>query len=160
MISNSAILNAAATYFCIACFLSKPKPRFANAVVALDAASGEVLWRFDEKPWVGTSPAGEEEKHEERKSRAETHPRTDVLCSPEAQGIPVIAGDGTVYASSGHSGDLYAMKDVNGNGVIEAAETSVFSTQNCFLNSPSLALGMLVAAPCWGPMYVFKTKKW
>ena len=35
---------------------------------------------------------------------------------------------------------------------------SVFSTHMCFLNSPSVAPGMLVAAPCWGAMYVFKAE--
>ena len=35
---------------------------------------------------------------------------------------------------------------------------SVFSTHMCFLNSPSVAPGMLVAARCWGPMYVFKAE--
>lgn len=133
------------------------KPALVNAVVALDATSGEVLWRFDETPWSEVAGAGESEKYQQRISRIEQDPRVDVLCLPDAQGIPVISGDGTVYTSSGHSGDLRAIRDVNSDGIIDPAETSVFRTQNCFLNSPSLAPGMLVAAPCWGPMYVFKT---
>jgi len=68
----------------------------------------------------------------------------------------VIASDGTVYASSSHDGGLRAIRDADRNGAIELSEVSTFETGNCFLNSPSVAPGMLVAAPCWGPMYVFK----
>merc|ERR1712187_933302 len=83
----------------------------------------------------------------------------DFVCLPDHQGIPLIAGDGTVYGSSSHNGDLTAIKDVNDNGVIEPEEVSTFKIGIEFLNSPSLAPGMLVAAPCWGPVYVFKDKK-
>jgi outer membrane protein assembly factor BamB len=137
-----------------------PQPQLRNSVVAMDALSGEILWRFDEDPWDKASGAGEREKFTKRQARAKKDPRADVLCEAHiTQGIPLIAGDGTVYTSSGHSGDLHAIRDVDGNGIIDKAETSVFSTHNCFLNSPSLAPGMLVAAPCWGPMYVFKDAK-
>jgi outer membrane protein assembly factor BamB len=142
--------------------LEKPQPRqparqLANAVVALDAESGEVLWRFNEDPWEKMAGAGESERALERVSRAMKDDQTDVLCTAETQGTPLIGGDGTVYMSSGHSGDLRAIRDVNRDGVIDTErEVSLFKTDNCFLNSPSLAPGMLVAAPCWGPMYVFK----
>lgn len=136
-----------------------PKPRLSNAVVALDATTGKVLWRFDEEPWSNLTAAGESELYQERKKRAERDWTADVICKPEAQGIPVIAGDGTVYMSSGQSGNLRAIRDADGDGVIDSTETSAFKTHNCFRNSPSLAPGMLVAAPCWGPMYVFKTAR-
>lgn len=117
-----------------------------NSVFALDAMTGETIWYSDEEPWYHTYGAGELEEHEEGQP----------MCWPDPQGIPVIAGDGTVYASSSHGGALRAIRDANGNGVIEPSEVSVFETRHCFLNSPSVAPGMLVAAPCWGPMYVFK----
>lgn len=134
-----------------------PKPlRLPSIVVALNATSGGILWRFDEEPWDHLAAAGETAKYAERQARLTQDPRADIVCWPDPQGIPVIAGDGMVYTSSSHSGDLRAMKDLNGNGIIEPEEVSLFSTHNAFLNSPSVAPGMLVAAPCWGPMYVFK----
>jgi len=136
-----------------------PPARLRNAVVALDAISGEVLWRYDEDVWNQQLAAGDTEKYNERAERARTDVRTDTMCSPETQGTPLIAGDGTVYMSSGHGGELRAIRDVNQDGVIDPKEVSTFSTHNAFLNSPSLAPGMLVAAPCWGPVYVFKNTK-
>jgi len=117
-----------------------------NVIYALDAMTGETLWHSEEEPWNHSYAAGETEEHE----------MPGEVCWPDPQGIPVIAGDGTVYASSSHGGALRAIRDANGNGVIEPSEVSIFETNHCFLNSPSVAPGMLVAAPCWGPMYVFK----
>jgi len=125
-----------------------------NAIVALDAATGKELWRVEEDVWPHLWAAGDEQM-ERRLAWKKLNPEQEVLCLPDTQGIPLISGDGTVYASSSHTGDLRAINDRNGNGVIEASEISIFHTGNCFLNSPSLASGMLVAAPCWGPMYVF-----
>lgn len=134
-----------------------PWRRLRNAVFALDALSGGVLWSFEEKPWDHIAAAGENSKFAERRAQALQDPRHDIMCVPDVAGIPVITGDGLVYYSSAHNGDLRAIEDKNGDGLIdEKLETSVFSTHNCFLNSPSVAPGMLVAAPCWGPMYVFK----
>eukprot|EP00930_Biecheleria_cincta_P074596 TRINITY_DN6180_c0_g1_i5.p1 TRINITY_DN6180_c0_g1~~TRINITY_DN6180_c0_g1_i5.p1 ORF type:complete len:505 (-),score=54.29 TRINITY_DN6180_c0_g1_i5:43-1557(-) len=127
-----------------------------NAVVALDAATGEELWRVEEAPWPNAVAAGDEDQLQIERAVNKKDPRSELFCLPDIQGIPLLAGDGTVYASSSHNGDLRAIRDTNGNGKIEPGEVSVFSTKQCFLNSPSLARGMLVAAPCWGPMYVFK----
>jgi len=127
-----------------------------NAVVALDAATGEELWRVDEAPWPYATAAGDESALQLERQTNMKDSRSEAMCLPDIQGIPLLAGDGTVYASSSHSGDLRAIRDANGNGKIEPEEVSIFSTNQCFLNSPSLAPGMLVAAPCWGPMYVFK----
>merc|ERR550532_3326991 len=119
-----------------------------NMIVALHAASGEVLWQSEERPYPSFVAAGE----------YDVHNATDgPICYPDAQGIPLISGDGTVYTSSSHHGDLRALKDSNKDGVISPSEVSTFKTGKCFLNSPSIAPGMLVAAPCWGPMYVFKS---
>jgi len=118
-----------------------------NTVFALDAMTGETLWHSEEEPWYIPFSAGENETHGEGEG---------FMCRPDPQGIPVIASDGTVYASSSHGGELRAIRDTNGNGIIEDTDVSTFETHNCFLNSPSVAPGMLVAAPCWGPMYVFK----
>lgn len=137
-----------------------------NAVVALDAATGAELWRSTEAPWHSRTPACDEfDMVEERlqghalEERLSHHSMfdsyTDAICWPDIQGIPLIAGDGTVYASSSHHGALRAIRDADGNGAIDPAEVSTFNAACAFLNSPSIAPGMLVAAPCWGPMYVF-----
>jgi len=83
-------------------------------------------------------------------------PRKEIVCLPDNWGIPTIGGDGTVYATSGHNGNIYAIRDRDGNGRIDTDEVSTFETKNGFLNGPALAPGMMVFAPCWGPMYVFK----
>jgi len=129
-------------------------PNYVNAVVVMDATTGDVIWRWEEKVWDHFSAAGDEGP--EMPQRLLAGKPDGFMCLPDLQGIPLIAGDGTIYASSGHSGDLTAIRDDNNDGIIEPTEVSVFSPGKCFLNSPSLAPGMLVAAPCWGPMYVFK----
>ncbi|CAJ1449086.1 unnamed protein product [Effrenium voratum] len=128
-------------------------PTFVNAVVALDAESGDQLWRFEEEPWNHFGAAGDEERVPEFKDSIE-----NPICLPDLQGIPVINSyDGTVYAASAHAGNLTAIRDLNGDGIIQESETKVFSPGIAFLNSPSWAPGMGVVAPCWGPMYVFKS---
>jgi len=132
-------------------------PLLNNAVVALDAETGEDIWWTHEAPWDRYAMAGDEERAVERRRREARDPeREDWICLPDPQGIPLIAGDGTVYASSSHTGDLASIRDLDGNGFIDAGEVSLFHTGIGFLNGPSLAPGMLVAAPCWGPVFVFK----
>mmetsp|Transcript_117410 Transcript_117410/g.365636 ORF Transcript_117410/g.365636 Transcript_117410/m.365636 type:complete len:399 (-) Transcript_117410:60-1256(-) len=134
-------------------------PKLPNAVIAMDAETGETIWFVDSVPWDRYAMAGDEETVVERYLRAAANPtREDHICLPDPQGIPLVAGDGTVYAANSHNGDLGAIRDANGDGVIDQSEVSVFKTGIGFLNSPSLAPGMLVAAPCWGPTYVFKEK--
>mmetsp|Transcript_62593 Transcript_62593/g.137728 ORF Transcript_62593/g.137728 Transcript_62593/m.137728 type:complete len:478 (-) Transcript_62593:132-1565(-) len=119
-----------------------------NWVIAVDAGTGATLWVSEDRPFPSAVGAGETDEHN----------ITDGLyCWPDAQGIPLISGDGTVYTSSSQHGDLRALRDSNNDGVISQDEVSTFRTHKCFLNSPSIAPGMLVAAPCWGPMYVFKS---
>ena len=53
------------------------------------------------------------------------------------------AGDGTVYASDGHRGTLYAIKDSNEDGLITDDEVIAFETEKEFHNSPSVASSVL-----------------
>merc|ERR1712217_339991 len=119
------------------------------------------MWSFSDEPWDHFAALGDEgpvlKARWERSQKDPTH--TEVICGPDSWGIPVIAGDGTVYASSGTTGNLYAIRDADGNGKIDSTEVSVFRAGQAFLNAPALAPGMLAVAPCWGPMYVFKSKK-
>lgn len=130
-------------------------PHFKNRVMALDAATGETLWQYDEPVWDHFGAAGDEE-------RVFFEPGANssiegMICLPDAQGIPVINQfDGTVFFSSSHSGNLTAIKDSNNDGIIDASEVKHFAPGIAFLNSPSMAPGLLVAAPCWGPVYTFK----
>jgi len=135
-----------------------PGMRLINAVVALDAATGEQLWRFDEEPWDSPNAAGDEGRPVFNRITMKEYNTANPspFCLPDPQGVPLIGGDGTVYATSGHNGDLYALKDVDKDGKISASEMSTFSTHMAFLNSPSIAPNMLVAAPCWGPIYIFR----
>lgn len=130
-----------------------PTPgQLSNAIIALDAASGTILWQFEEPGWPHVAGAGEIESL--NASRPDW-PK-EGACFPDANSIPLLLGDGTVYSASSHDGVLRAIQDKNHNGAIEASEVTTFETGNCFLNSPSAAPGMLVVAPCWGDVYVFK----
>jgi len=131
-----------------AAFLKANGGTMRNFVMALDAGTGETLWISEDTPYPDLVAAGDRDEHNATDGE---------VCYPDAQGIPLIAGDGTVYTSSSHHGDLRAIRDSNNDGVISPSEVSTFKTGQCFLNSPSIAPGMLVAAPCWGPMYVFKS---
>jgi len=129
-----------------------------NSVLALDAETGAELWRSAEPPWPHEYGAGDDVASISARARdmLAGYAFPDMpFCWPDAQGIPLITGDGTVYTSSSHSGLLRAIRDANGNGAIEDEEVSAFPTGRAFLNGPSAAPGMLVAAPCWGPVYVF-----
>mmetsp|Transcript_56723 Transcript_56723/g.135093 ORF Transcript_56723/g.135093 Transcript_56723/m.135093 type:complete len:525 (+) Transcript_56723:131-1705(+) len=131
-------------------------PSLQNEVVALDGDSGAVLWRYAMPIWDHWAPQSDEADVYQRSTRQAEDPLVDVLCLPDNQGIPLITGDGTVYASDSHRGELFAIKDKNKDGVIEESEVQRFVTNKEFLNGPSLAPGLLVAAPCWGDAYVWK----
>lgn len=135
-------------------------PVLQGSVHAFDAVTGHELWSFEDEPFDYFAGAGDEHDLGRRVQRSMQEPNhTETICGPDSWGIPVIAGDGTVYASSGTNGNLYAIRDGDGDGVIASGEVSTFRTSQAFLNAPALAPGMLVAAPCWGPMYVFKGER-
>lgn len=113
--------------------------------VALDAATGDVLWDYALPVWHG-SAAGDTSFPEH-------------ICLPDAFANAAIGGDGTAYVL-GESGRAYAILDKNSDGVIseDAGEVSFFDTKNAFQASPAIAPGMLVIAPCNG-LHVFLSDK-
>lgn len=128
-------------------------PILPTEVVALDAGTGELQWRYQLPTWRRFSSAGDEEGYLTRLLQG-TGRR--LACLPAAFSSPTIDNNGTVYI--GHmSGGFYAIKDVNGDGMIDAAsEVSVLETGAGFLPSgPSLAPGMLAVASC-DSLHVFR----
>mmetsp|Transcript_21647 Transcript_21647/g.65068 ORF Transcript_21647/g.65068 Transcript_21647/m.65068 type:complete len:525 (-) Transcript_21647:61-1635(-) len=133
-------------------------PVLENHLLALDAETGAEIWHWQEEPWDRRACAGDEERFVERVQRFRLDPtRAETTCMPDSWAIPTVGGDGTVYAGSGHSGKLYAIRDADRDGRIGEDEVSTFDAHSGFLNGPSLAPGLLVASPCWGPMHVFKS---
>lgn len=139
----------------------KAKP---TAIITFDADTGDEIWRWFDKPWDFYSCAGDESGIHDRVKRQTQRgpdaggvydPRVDIICGPDSWGIPTVGADGVIYATSGHNGMMHAIRDDNRNGVIEPEEVLSYDTGSAFLNGPALAPGMLVAAPCWGPMLVF-----
>mmetsp|Transcript_68824 Transcript_68824/g.204840 ORF Transcript_68824/g.204840 Transcript_68824/m.204840 type:complete len:523 (+) Transcript_68824:60-1628(+) len=128
-----------------------------NGVATFDAETGRLIWFWEEEPWSFFGAAGDEDKFHERVLRSMVDPRMEVMCGPDNWGIPAITGDGTVIVSSGSTGNLYALRDANGDGEIEPSEVSTLETKQAFLNGPALAPGLMAVAPCWGRMYVFKS---
>jgi len=128
-----------------------------NGVATFDAETGRLIWFWEEEPWPFDAAAGDEDAFDERVPRARLDRQRDVVCGPDNWGIPAIAGDGTVIIGSGSNGNLYAIRDVNGDREIEPSEVSTFETKQAFLNGPALAPGLMAVAPCWGKMYVFKS---
>eukprot|EP00440_Ansanella_granifera_P059287 gb/GFBE01064264.1/.p1 GENE.gb/GFBE01064264.1/~~gb/GFBE01064264.1/.p1 ORF type:complete len:486 (+),score=89.14 gb/GFBE01064264.1/:1-1458(+) len=106
-------------------------------VLALDAASGEELWR-KELLWHGWA-AGD---------RLPSH-----MCLPDSFSNAAIGGDGTAYIGF-QSGAFFAIRDKDGDGKISEGEMSTYNFHNSFQGSPGIAPGMLVATPCNG-MHVF-----
>jgi len=108
-------------------------------VVALDAATGETVWTFTLPRWDGRC-AG---------SRINPFGSGD-LCAPDNFGAPSIGADGTVYLNwSG--GYAYAVRDANGDGVIDIRDGEEVSSYHHGYGSngaTALAPGLAVAPSC------------
>merc|ERR1712060_1010967 len=99
------------------------QPLYANnTIAAFDAETGKQLWSHTEEPWYHFAAAGDEGEMNKRLQEADQDPLRDVICGPDAWAIPIIAGDGTVYAGSGITPNFYAIRDRDGNGVLSAEE--------------------------------------
>jgi len=109
-------------------------------VMALDAATGRVIWRHELPKWHGWA-AGDSLSH---------------VCLPDSFGNPAISGDGTVFVGF-QSGRFYGINDRNHDGNVNTSEVTSYNFSNAFQGSPGLAPGMLVATPCNG-LHVFRAK--
>mmetsp|Transcript_23192 Transcript_23192/g.41900 ORF Transcript_23192/g.41900 Transcript_23192/m.41900 type:complete len:469 (+) Transcript_23192:78-1484(+) len=121
-------------------------------VYAYDALTGEQQWVFN-GPMLSTQlPAGDEAGYLTRMSVG-----LRVLTLPNGWSAPSIDGDGTVFIGN-EEGWLFAIRDVDDDGLITGNEVSSFQTNASFVgtSAPAIADGMLVAATN-GPMFVFKT---
>jgi len=113
-------------------------------LAAYDAATGEPTgWRY-------VPPA-----HNKTGSEGDSLEPGGHSCLPDPWSNAAIDVDGTVYI--GHlSGNLFGLRDVNGDGVLSEASGEVmkYYGARCYQASPAIAEGMLVATPCDG-MHVF-----
>jgi len=119
-----------------------PEYVFAGTVYALDAGSGAVLWTFAPEPW---------------REKAAIGSNTSFYCMPDLWSLPVIAADGTVYINWSAGGVTYALRDANGDGVVDEgdpAEVSSYSSGTGATGPPVIAPGMLVVGGC-EHMYAF-----
>lgn len=115
---------------------------FKSMVQSFDATTGK------RTNWTYTPPVY-------KQSHAYGDHFPDHICLPDAWSNGAIGGDGTFYV--GHmSGNMFAIKDINGDGFINetSGEVSRYFGHRCYQGSPAIAQGMLVTAPCDG-MHVF-----
>jgi len=110
-----------------------------TSVVGLDAATGALQWQWSPPDWLRATNAGDEEGF---------FPRMGGICSPNPWSSPSQDASGTIYL--GHlSGEFYALRDANGDGLIDATEVSSYRTGSAFSNpGPALGPGLLAVADC------------
>jgi len=108
-------------------------------VIALDAATGELIWSYELPAWHGWG-AGETLRE---------------VCLPDSFGNAAIDGSGNVFVGF-QSGQLLGINDKDGNGQISPDEIAEFNTGRCVQGTPAIAPGMLAFTPCHG-LYVFKS---
>mmetsp|Transcript_43267 Transcript_43267/g.119679 ORF Transcript_43267/g.119679 Transcript_43267/m.119679 type:complete len:244 (+) Transcript_43267:449-1180(+) len=101
--------------------------------LALDAATGAVVWQYDMPLWHGAA-AGDTPTH---------------ACAPDSSANSAIGGDGVAYVPH-EDGRVYAIRDANGDGAIHQGEVSSWGFDMAFQGSPAIAPGLLAVSPCDG----------
>mmetsp|Transcript_34380 Transcript_34380/g.109129 ORF Transcript_34380/g.109129 Transcript_34380/m.109129 type:complete len:526 (-) Transcript_34380:67-1644(-) len=119
-------------------------PGFATEVVAMDAATGQRLWTWTPPVYPRLACKGDEEALVLRMTMG-----IRSQCMTASWGAPSIGGDGVVYAPH-MNGMVYAIKDINGNGIIEeATEVTSFDAESAFLHGgPTFAPGTMAVTTC------------
>lgn len=116
---------------------------YQSAIRAFDAKTGEPVWEYTPPTWNSDFVAGDFKRALHK-----------TICLPNPYGSPSVDARGTVY--TGHlNGKIYAIRDDNGDGIIQEAEVSSYNTEAGFSHGgAALAPGMLAIASCDG-LYVF-----
>jgi len=104
-----------------------------GSAYALDAATGETLWRYDFQPWYGAA-----------RGDAPWH-----VCWPDSFANPAVDGRGTVYLGRG-DGFVYAMHDDNHDRIIDDSEVSKFDATQAYQGSPAISDNMVALTDCAG----------
>jgi len=101
--------------------------------IALDAATGQIIWTYTMPLWHGGA-AGD----------SLAHP-----CLPDSSANIAIDGAGIVYVPH-EDGAVYAIRDDDGDGVIGEGEVASYQLNMTLQSAPAIAPGLLVVAPCDG----------
>mmetsp|Transcript_44165 Transcript_44165/g.136917 ORF Transcript_44165/g.136917 Transcript_44165/m.136917 type:complete len:496 (-) Transcript_44165:62-1549(-) len=119
-------------------------------VRAYDAATGRVKWTWDPPLWTKACSAGDEEGFGQRLMWG-----VQPYCVPNFWASPSVDARGTIYL--GHaSGNIFALRDDNGDGKIDDSEVSSYDTGAAFGHpGASIAPGMMAIVSC-DTVYVFK----
>mmetsp|Transcript_51114 Transcript_51114/g.102752 ORF Transcript_51114/g.102752 Transcript_51114/m.102752 type:complete len:163 (+) Transcript_51114:1-489(+) len=118
-----------------------PQP---SEIVALDAGTGRVKWQKVLATWDEPTAKGDQAGF---KQKVATQPWR-AMCCPVAYSSPSVDGNGVVYI--GHmSGNIYAAKDWNKDGVLADDEIESFDAEGAFLHSgPAFAPGIFAFTTC------------
>uniref|UniRef100_A0A7S1WVG5 Pyrrolo-quinoline quinone repeat domain-containing protein n=1 Tax=Alexandrium catenella TaxID=2925 RepID=A0A7S1WVG5_ALECA len=113
-----------------------PVHSFTGYVIAVNAETGEDIWRFEPPSWHEPFCAG---------SSAE------LPCLPDLWSGPTIDAAGTVWINWSAGGILYGLRDANGDGKVDRndpAETTAYDCGSAATGPPSVADGMIVTTTC------------
>ncbi|CAE7418087.1 PP5 [Symbiodinium natans] len=128
-----------------------------RSIVALDAATGKVLWYYEMEPYHRPAAAGDSERFIERFQAMfnGSNPNNEPWCLPDANAQPVIDGAGTAYVGF-QDGKVYAVRDENGDGTISPEEVKEHLVGAAFQASVAMAPGLLAVVDCSGRLEVFQ----
>lgn len=128
-----------------------------RSIVALDAATGNVIWYHEMEPYQRPAAMGDSELFLDRlhSKMNGTNPNNEPWCLPDANAQPVIDGAGTALLAY-QDGKIYAVRDENGDGKISPEEVKEHLVGAAFQASAAMAPGLLAVIDCSGRLEVFR----
>ena len=128
-----------------------------RSIVALDAATGSVLWYHEMEPYQRPAAMGDSELFLERfqSTTNGTNPNNEPWCLPDANAQPVIDGAGTALVAY-QDGKIYAVRDEDGDGKISPEEVKEHLVGAAFQASAAMAPNLLAVIDCSGRLEVFR----